>query len=97
VTSKDQEQAESLERPLDRRGGAKQPPISRSTLRRVESYQEIPIAALESVAELRAYLQDVEDRAVKLARARGATWEDVAQALGVSRQTIHQRHNKRKR
>jgi hypothetical protein len=64
----------------------------RVLMRRVEACDEFPLEALAAVAELRVYLEQIEDRAVESARFRGATWQDIADALGVSRQGLYQRH-----
>ena len=59
-------------------------------------HEVFPLAALEAVACIRRYLDEVERRAVETARARGATWEDIAEALGVSRQAVYQRFRHRR-
>jgi hypothetical protein len=66
--------------------------ISRTLLRRLENYPNFPLNALETVVELRACLDQIERRAVESARERGATWEDIAEAIGVSRQAIYQKY-----
>jgi hypothetical protein len=66
--------------------------ISRTLLRRLENYPNLPLNALETVVELRACLDEIERRAVESARDRGATWEDIAEAIGVSRQAIYQKY-----
>jgi CRP-like cAMP-binding protein len=66
--------------------------ISRALLRRLESYPNFPLNALETVVELRTCLDQIERRAVESARERGATWEDIATAVGVSRQAIYQKY-----
>lgn len=65
--------------------------ITRNLVRKTEMHEEFPLAALEAVACVRRYLDEVERRAVTAARARGGTWEDIAEALGVSRQAVYQR------
>lgn len=45
-------------------------------------------------------IDDVKDelqRAVDRAREAGATWQDIGEALGVTRATAHQRFGKNKR
>ena len=54
-----------------------------------------PLAALEAVVETRRHLDAVERAAVEAAREKGATWEDIAEALGVSRQAIYQKYRQR--
>src|SRR5207248_663143 len=52
---------------------------------------ELPMGALHAIAELKVRLRDVEAGAIAAARLRGATWIDIARALGISRQALHQR------
>jgi hypothetical protein len=66
--------------------------ISRTLLRRLENYPDFPLNALVTVVELRACLDEIERRAIGAARERGATWEDIADAIGVSRQAIYQKY-----
>ena len=68
------------------------PRLSRALLRRIDSHDAFPITALEAIVEARRCLDEVERSAVSTARERGATWEDIAQALGVTRQAIYQKH-----
>lgn len=49
-------------------------------------------ARLSAVASLHEWLPLVERDAVEVAIARGATWAQVARALGVSRQAVHRKH-----
>jgi DNA-directed RNA polymerase specialized sigma24 family protein len=60
-------------------------------VRRAENL-ELPMGALFAIAKLRHRLRDAEEAAVMAAREKGASWEDVADALGISRQAIHQRY-----
>jgi len=50
---------------------------------------EHPLQALEAVRELRRHLADVERRALEEARARGASVNERAQALGMTRQGLY--------
>ncbi len=61
-------------------------------MRHVENYPEFPLSALEAVVRIRRCLDEVEDRAIETARERGATWEDIATALGVTRQAVYQKY-----
>ena len=54
-------------------------------------------AFLREVAELRRHADAVEYRAVQLARSYGATWEDIAEPLGISRQAAASRFEKVRR
>ena len=42
-------------------------------------------------AQFQSYFQAVEDEAIKLARGQGRSWDEVGQALGISRQAAWQR------
>jgi hypothetical protein len=50
-----------------------------------------PLDVLREVAKYRRYLLAVEDHAVRSARAAGSTWEQIAQAVGNSRQAAWKR------
>jgi Zn-dependent peptidase ImmA (M78 family) len=63
--------------------------LTRSVTRKLEQHREFPLSALEAITEARRVLDEVECEAIACARARGATLEDIAEALGVSRQAIH--------
>ncbi|MEV7011439.1 helix-turn-helix domain-containing protein [Streptosporangium sp. NPDC051022] len=53
---------------------------------------EDPVTALTAVAALRRLLEELEAAHVANARIRGASWETIAAALGVKRQTAHRKH-----
>jgi DNA-binding NtrC family response regulator len=59
--------------------------LPRSITRKLEQHDEFPLSALEA----RRRLDEVECDAIESARERGATLEDIAEALGVSRQAVH--------
>jgi hypothetical protein len=50
-----------------------------------------PLVILDSLAEMKEALKQVERAAVEEARAQGATWVQVAEALHVTRQAVEQR------
>ncbi|MDQ4145975.1 MAG: helix-turn-helix domain-containing protein [Actinomycetota bacterium] len=52
---------------------------------------DLPFSALPAIQELRQLLDDLEEAAVHHARDRGASWDEVAEAVGVSRQTLQHR------
>ena len=52
--------------------------------------------ALGAVAELRAVLDELEEVHVAHARASGASWSEVAAALGVTKQAAHRKHASRR-
>lgn len=56
-----------------------------------------PAAAFAAVIALRRLADRMEREAVDDALARGWTWQQVAQALGISRQAAHKRHARRLR
>lgn len=47
--------------------------------------------ALVAIVELRADLTEQEDHAALSAKRNGATWQQIADALGITRQRAHQR------
>ncbi|WP_203991504.1 helix-turn-helix domain-containing protein [Sphaerisporangium rufum] len=51
-----------------------------------------PATGLAAVAALRRLLEELEAAHVDEARARGWSWEAIAAALGVKRQTAHRKH-----
>lgn len=53
-----------------------------------------PAVALRAVGALHRLAERIEARAVRLARARGWSWEQIGDALGVSRQSIHAKYGK---
>jgi hypothetical protein len=53
---------------------------------------ELPLRGLREITALRAALQDVERGLVLDARRTGASWEEIGDALGLSRQAVHARH-----
>jgi hypothetical protein len=54
-----------------------------------------PGVGLAAVAALRALLEELEATHVSNARAQGWSWEQVADALGVRRQSAHRKHARR--
>jgi hypothetical protein len=51
-----------------------------------------PETGLRAVAALRRLLEQLEDLQVDNARARGWSWQAIADELGVSRQAVHKKH-----
>lgn len=51
-----------------------------------------PAVGLRSVAALRALLENLEALQVDNARQQGWSWEQIASALGVSKQAAHKKH-----
>jgi DNA-directed RNA polymerase specialized sigma24 family protein len=55
-----------------------------------------PAVGLAAVASLRALLESLEQLQVENARERGWSWQQIADALGVSRQAVHKKHGGRR-
>jgi DNA invertase Pin-like site-specific DNA recombinase len=53
-----------------------------------------PIEALNAIAELHRELDRVEAVTVRSARNRGASWQLIALALGVSKQAVHKKYGR---
>lgn len=56
---------------------------------------EESLQILKRVAATRRQLDELERQAVEQARSSGATWQQVANALGISRQAAHEKHASR--
>lgn len=55
-----------------------------------------PEIGLAAVVALRELLDQLEALQVKAARERGWTWEQIAQALGITRQSVHKKYADRR-
>ena len=55
-----------------------------------------PAVGLAAVASLRSLLESLEQLQVDNARERGWSWQQIAEALGVSRQAVHKKHGSRR-
>jgi predicted DNA binding protein len=64
--------------------------ISRSLIRRAENV-ELSLGSLEAIAELRGQLDQLEMDALKSARDKGASVEDIAEVMGLTPQAIYYR------
>jgi DNA-directed RNA polymerase specialized sigma24 family protein len=53
-----------------------------------------PAAGLRAANALRRLAEQVEAASVRLARQRGWSWEQIGDALGVSRQSVHAKYGK---
>ncbi|MGH2788668.1 MAG: helix-turn-helix domain-containing protein [Actinomycetota bacterium] len=51
-----------------------------------------PDVGLRAVAALRKLLEQLESVQVRNARNQGWSWQEIADALGVSRQAVHKKH-----
>ena len=54
-----------------------------------------PAVGLRAVAALRRLLEQLEALQVANARSQGWSWQDIAEALGVTKQTVHRKHTRR--
>jgi DNA-binding NarL/FixJ family response regulator len=54
-----------------------------------------PDVGLRAVAALRALTERLEILQVDSARKLGWSWQDIAERLGVTKQTVHRKHGKR--
>lgn len=57
---------------------------------------EDPALGLQAVVALRRLLEELERLHVDNARDQGWTWQSIATALQVSRQSVHEKHAKRR-
>lgn len=56
-----------------------------------------PATGLRAVAALRKLVDRLELLQVRNARSHGWSWQAIAEALGVTRQAVHQKHAHRTR
>jgi DNA-directed RNA polymerase specialized sigma24 family protein len=54
-----------------------------------------PDVGLRAVAALRALTERLEIIQVQHARQLGWSWQDIAERLGVTKQTVHRKHSQR--
>ena len=53
-----------------------------------------PAVLLRAVLALHRLAEEVEDHAVSAARRTGWSWDQIGDALGISRQAAHKKHGK---
>jgi DNA-directed RNA polymerase specialized sigma24 family protein len=53
-----------------------------------------PDAGLRAVAAMRTLAERLEARQVGAARELGWSWQEIADRLGVTKQTVHRKHSK---
>ncbi len=70
--------------------------LSTKALKRAEN-SDLPLLALSAVAALRGSLDELELTHIDSARDKGASWEDIASAMGITRQALQQRLKTRTR
>jgi hypothetical protein len=68
--------------------------VSLAQIRQAEN-MELPISALEAIVSIRRCLDELEQQAVDGALEKGATWQMIADTLGVTKQAANQRLRKR--
>jgi len=51
---------------------------------------------LAAVAALRGLVEELEELQVDNARAMGWSWQQIAESLGVTRQSVHKKHHVRR-
>jgi hypothetical protein len=66
--------------------------MSRLTTLAAAAGTDDPATGLAAVAALRRLLDELEALQVSNARAQGWTWQAIAAALGVRRQSVHKKH-----
>ncbi len=54
-----------------------------------------PAVGLRAVASLRALAERLEVLQVESARQLGWSWQDIAERLGVTKQTVHRKYGRR--
>jgi DNA-directed RNA polymerase specialized sigma24 family protein len=54
-----------------------------------------PDVGLRAVAALRALAERLETLQVQSARKLGWSWQDIAERLGVTKQTVHRKYGRR--
>lgn len=55
-----------------------------------------PAMGLRAVAALRRLLDKLEQMQVRNARTAGWSWQEIASAMGVSKQAVHRKHGRRR-
>jgi hypothetical protein len=56
-----------------------------------------PSVGLAAVSALRQLVEELEELHVDNARSLGWSWQAIAEALGVTRQSVHKKHHVRRR
>ena len=55
-----------------------------------------PAMGLAAVAALRGLVEELEELQVDNARAMGWSWQQIAESLAVTRQSVHKKHHVRR-
>jgi hypothetical protein len=69
--------------------------VSLALIRQAENMQ-LPLTALEAIVSIRRCLDELERQAVDGALEKGATWQMIADTLGVTKQGANQRLRKQR-
>jgi DNA-directed RNA polymerase specialized sigma24 family protein len=69
-------------------------PMSQARKLATETASKDPAVGLRAVAALRKLLERLEAIQVRNARQHGWSWQDIAEALGTSRQAVHKKHRR---
>lgn len=56
-----------------------------------------PALGLAAIAALRDLVEELEELHVDNARSLGWSWQAIAEALGITRQSVHKKHHVRRR
>lgn len=56
-----------------------------------------PAVGLAAVSALRQLVEELEELHVDSARSLGWSWQAIAVALGITRQSVHKKHHVRRR
>ena len=62
--------------------------LTRSMLRKLENAEAFPLIALQAAREVQAELDELEAQSILRARELGASLEDIADAMGITRQGV---------
>ena len=65
--------------------------LRRSALRKLENAEAFPLIALQGIQEVRGELDELEARSILRSRDLGASLEDIADAMGITRQGVSYR------
>jgi DNA-directed RNA polymerase specialized sigma24 family protein len=60
----------------------------------LDSIGDDPAAGLRTVAALRRLADQIESEQVYAARLQGWSWQEIGDALGVSRQAVHKKYKR---
>ncbi|HSH61395.1 MAG TPA: hypothetical protein VK988_17485 [Acidimicrobiales bacterium] len=70
--------------------------VSKSHESRICRTRADTLATLRAAVEVSRQIEQVQAGLVRRARKDGATWEQIARALGVSKQAVHKKYGRRR-